>query len=309
MLNSVKFLKKEREIVARIKDFIFNSANKKIAVVYGLRQTGKTTAMLQAIYDLAKSEQEKAVFVTYKKIDNSNFQYLLPATLMLLLDRINELNNLGFKYFFVDNITSLGYFFEDFEEFIAQVNKLNFKLIISGNESSFFTDFLNKLYVIDSTKMSMKEFHYLFNDISEDCIINNFGRTVFNDEYDSDYEGIIKSYGYNFQNYVNSKDYKFVSPSIQLKAEENRLYFYVTKVVRYHAYRIIVDAINKEYYDPYKLQEIINNDINRIKVKAIHLDQNVTILDWLVYRHYLEHCEYINGLTLDHRFEKMPLNI
>ena len=209
MLNSVKFLKKEREIVARIKDFIFNSANKKIAVVYGLRQTGKTTAMLQAINDLAKSEQEKAVFVTYKKIDNSNFQYLLPATLMLLLDRINELNNLGFKYFFVDNITSLGYFFEDFEEFIAQVNKLNFKLIISGNESSFFTDFLNKLYVIDSTKMSMKEFHYLFNDISEDCIINNFGRTVFNDEYDSDYEGIIKSYGYNFQNYVNSKFDKY----------------------------------------------------------------------------------------------------
>ncbi|MBQ9537542.1 MAG: AAA family ATPase, partial [Desulfovibrionaceae bacterium] len=102
-----------------------NQAENKIAVLYGLYSTGKSTMLKQGA---ALVGGRKAVFINIKD---------KTADFIKIIEKIEEFKNAGKTYFFIDEITML----EDFPYLISAIVKLceeNCTFSLSGNDSLQF---------------------------------------------------------------------------------------------------------------------------------------------------------------------------
>ena len=81
--------------------YLYTKTNK-VCSIYGLRRTGKSYMMYQAIREIG---YEKCVYISLSKHNNGYD----------LLNTLKEYSSRGYKYFFIDEITAL----EDMFDFIA----------------------------------------------------------------------------------------------------------------------------------------------------------------------------------------------
>ena len=151
-IASVKKYKK-RECFSILRDYIFGDCNDKVLIVYGLRRTGKTTMIRQVLAELPDDEFNKAAFI---QITNRDTLADIGSDLRLLEDK-------GYKYVFIDEVTLMEDFVEGAAIFADIYASSGMKIVLSGTDSLGFAfskedQLYDRCIVLHTTFIPYREF-------------------------------------------------------------------------------------------------------------------------------------------------------
>ena len=117
-----------RDIFPSVMKYLRSDGTDRVLIVCGLRRTGKTTMLRQAIHALSSAERRRAAYI---KIAESDSMAALKADLTALHDA-------GFKFVFIDEVTLM----EDFIDTASVLSDLfagmGMKIVLSGTDSLGF---------------------------------------------------------------------------------------------------------------------------------------------------------------------------
>ena len=126
-LDSVKEFEK-RDCYDQLKNFLFSNMTDRVCLVYGLRRTGKTIMMRQAMLEMSDEDREKCAYIKITINDD----------MKALNEDFKQLRKDGFKYVFIDEITLL----DDFVDNAAILSDIyaaeGMKIVLSGTDSLAF---------------------------------------------------------------------------------------------------------------------------------------------------------------------------
>ena len=144
---------KQRKCISILRDYVFGECNDKVLIVYGLRRTGKTTMIRQILNELPDGEFNRAAFI----------QITIHNTMADLDHDLRLLENKGYKYVFIDEVTLMEDFIEGAAIFADIYASSGMKIILSGTDSlGFAFTEMDQLYdrciVLHTTFIPYREF-------------------------------------------------------------------------------------------------------------------------------------------------------
>ena len=158
----------------------------RVCLVYGLRRTGKTTMLRQAIADMSKEKFAKCAYIKARTSD----------TMADINHDLKTLSALGYKYIFIDEVTLMQDFVDSAALFSDVFAAQGMKIVLSGTDSLGFwfaanEELYDRATMIHTTWISFKEHSYLLgiNDIDEYIRYGGtlrVGETNFGDIIDDD---------------------------------------------------------------------------------------------------------------------------
>ena len=184
MTESVKRYEK-RNCFNAIQKFLSMPSEPRVCVIYGLRRTGKTTMLYQAIRDMSPDELSKTVYIKARPEDTIAD---LDKDLTLLYDN-------GIRYAFIDEITLM----KDFIDSAAVLSDIHaamgMKIILSGTDSLGFwlaanQELYDRAYSIHTTFIPFAEYSRLLKKDDIDEYIR-YGGTLRAGETDFDDEDLL----------------------------------------------------------------------------------------------------------------------
>ncbi len=116
---------RKRDCFKYLLGYLRNGYPGKVCILYGLRRTGKTTMIFQA---LSEVERSKAAYI---KVQEGN-------TMADLIKDINALRALGIVYLFVDEVTLLADFVDTAATLSDVYGAIGMKIVLSGTDSLGF---------------------------------------------------------------------------------------------------------------------------------------------------------------------------
>ncbi len=119
---------RKRECIKELREYIFGNQQDKVFIIYGLRRTGKTTMIRQILTELSDTEFKKAAFIQVRSKDTLAD---VDADLRLLEEK-------GFKYVFIDEVTLIEDFIEGAAIFADIYASSGMKIVLSGTDSLGF---------------------------------------------------------------------------------------------------------------------------------------------------------------------------
>ena len=119
---------RKRECIGELREYIFGNQQDRVFIIYGLRRTGKTTMIRQILTELSDAEFKKAAFIQVKSKDTLAD---VDADLRLLEEK-------GFKYVFIDEVTLIEDFIEGAAIFADIYASSGMKIVLSGKDSLGF---------------------------------------------------------------------------------------------------------------------------------------------------------------------------
>ena len=171
---------KTRDCFADIEKYIYGPVSPRIMVIYGLRRTGKTTLLLQAVGHMKAEDMAKAFYIKARK----------GQTMAGLYRDIDRLYGSGYRYGFIDEITFIDDFVDTAGVLADIYAAMGMKLVISGTDSLGLwlagqNELYDRTYTIHTTRISYAEHAKLLNTEDVDDYIR-FGGTLRAGEYDFD---------------------------------------------------------------------------------------------------------------------------
>ena len=118
----------ERDMFPSIMKYLRSDVADRVLVVSGLRRTGKTTMLRQAILALTAAERRKAA---YAKMTERDSMSALKADLKTLHDA-------GFRYVFIDEVTLMEDFIDTASVLSDIFAGMGMKIVLSGTDSLGF---------------------------------------------------------------------------------------------------------------------------------------------------------------------------
>lgn len=230
--------KPQRIIGEELKDYLFESEDTKVCILYGLRRTGKTTLMLQTISELTQDEFEKSAYIEVSNRD----------TISSLYSDLDRLKEEGYKYIFIDEVTSLDNFISMSSLFPDVYVRKGLRIVLTGTDSlDFFLSSSRELYdrarYIHTTYIPFYEFKHLFPNKNIDEFIE-YGGTLI-PEYNEDYPFYN---GKNAEQYVDSAIAQNIQHSLENYEEGSK-------------FRSLINLYN---------QDKLTNAINRVVQNRNH---------------------------------------
>jgi hypothetical protein len=119
---------KTRDCFEQLKKYLYSPTNDRICVVFGLRRTGKSTMLRQALYGMSQENRAKAAYIKIQKSDN----------MAMLNSDLKRLNQLGYKYIFIDEVTLMEDFIDSAAIFSDVFASIGMKIVLSGTDSLGF---------------------------------------------------------------------------------------------------------------------------------------------------------------------------
>ncbi len=119
---------KKRDIFPALHDYVFGNVSDRVFILYGLRRTGKTTMSRQVISEMTEEMFERTAFI---QINSSN-------TLAGINRDLRELEDLGYRYIFLDEVTLMEDFIEGAALFSDVYASSGMKIVLSGTDSLGF---------------------------------------------------------------------------------------------------------------------------------------------------------------------------
>ncbi len=119
---------KKRDCYTKLSDFLYGDTDGKLLFLCGLRRTGKSTMMRQAIADMDEENAGKCAFLQATSKD----------TIKDLDADVRELERGGYKYVFIDEITSMPDFKEACSLLADSYAVCGMKIVLSGSSSLAF---------------------------------------------------------------------------------------------------------------------------------------------------------------------------
>lgn len=171
ILKNVKPYQK-RECFSQIQDYIYGNDYTRVCVVYGLRRTGKTTMLFQALSEMSQDDLSKSAYVKLRKTN----------TIAQINRDMYKLKDGGFKFVFIDEVTLASDFIDSASIFSDIFVPMGMRIVLSGTDSlGFWFAERNELYdrarMIHTTFISYKEYSRLLSIDSIDEYIR-YGGTL-----------------------------------------------------------------------------------------------------------------------------------
>ena len=126
-IRPVQSLRK-RECHALLHDYLYSRSADKVFILYGLRRTGKTTMIRQAIAEMDDEMFSRTAFI----------QVTAANHLAQLNQDLRQLEKHGFRYVFLDEVTLMEEFIEGAALFSDVFAASGMKIVLSGNDSLGF---------------------------------------------------------------------------------------------------------------------------------------------------------------------------
>lgn len=168
-----------------IQKFLNLPAEPRVCVVYGLRRTGKTTMLFQAIREMTPDEFSKTVYIKAK-----------PENTMWELNKdLDLLHKSGIKNVFIDEVTLIKDFIDSAAVLSDIYAAMGMKIILSGTDSLGFwlaknQELYDRAYSIHTTFIPFAEYSRLLKKDDIDEYIR-YGGTLRAGEIDFDDEDLL----------------------------------------------------------------------------------------------------------------------
>ena len=153
----VRHLKK-RDCYKDLENYIQYSHTEKVMILYGLRRTGKTTLIRQAVLDLDEEAFLKTAYMHIRR----------GMTLADIDHDLTELQERGYQYVFIDEVTLTEDFIEQ-SAFLADIFAASgMKIVLSGTDSLGFLfaradELYDRCILIHTTFIPYREFERVLN--------------------------------------------------------------------------------------------------------------------------------------------------
>lgn len=154
----------KRDCYRQLNRFLTEEMNGRVCLLYGLRRTGKTTMLFQAMNDLSPEERAKCVYIKARPTDSMAD---VDADLQALWKQ-------GARYIFLDEVTLLKDFIDGAALFSDVYAIMGMKIVLSGTDSLGFwftqtQELYDRTFTIHTTYIPFQEYSRLLgvNDLDE----------------------------------------------------------------------------------------------------------------------------------------------
>ncbi len=118
----------KRDCYKQLHQYLNSDLTDRVCLVYGLRRTGKTTMLRQAILEMSKEQFNETVYIKARSTD----------TMAALNRDLNKLFELGYKYIFIDEVTLMADFIDSAAILSDIYASMGMKIVLSGTDSLGF---------------------------------------------------------------------------------------------------------------------------------------------------------------------------
>lgn len=117
-----------RDCFEQLEEYLYSKESDRVCLIFGLRRTGKTTMLRQAIGRMAKENLSRTAYIKARRTDN-----------MAMMNRdLKKLFNAGFRYVFIDEVTLMEDFIDSAALFSDVFATMGMKIVLSGTDSLGF---------------------------------------------------------------------------------------------------------------------------------------------------------------------------
>lgn len=147
---------KKRGCFESLHEYLYSDIRDRVFILYGLRRTGKTTLIRQAIYEMDEKMRKRTAFV----------QVYEGLTMTELYKDLRVLEAKGYQYVFIDEVTLLEDFIEDAALLSDIFAASGMKIVLSGTDSLGFMitkseQLYDRCFLCHTTFISYSEFEYV----------------------------------------------------------------------------------------------------------------------------------------------------
>ena len=240
-----------RECFNELESYLHDK-NEKVLILYGLRRTGKTTMIRQAIHSFTPEETIRAAFI----------QITAKDTLADLNHDLKELLRFGYKFVFIDEITLM----EDFIEGSALLSDIfvasGMRIVLSGTDSLGFLfareeQLYDRCVFIHTTFIPYREFEHVLGVSGIDEYIRYGGTmslggihynkaSTFSSMKSTD-EYVDSSIANNIQHSLKHYQFEGHFRALQELYEKHELTSAINRVVEDMNHRFTVDTLTRAF--------------------------------------------------------------
>ena len=117
-----------RDCFDQLEGYLYGKEYGRVCLVFGLRRTGKTTMLRQAIGRMTKENLSRTAYIKARRNDN-----------MAMMNRdLKKLFDAGFRYVFIDEVTLMEDFIDSAALFSDVFAAMGMKIVLSGTDSLGF---------------------------------------------------------------------------------------------------------------------------------------------------------------------------
>ena len=247
----------------------------KVCALYGLRRTGKTTMMLQSILGMTNEQFNKTAWIDVTEEDNM-------ASLYLDLQKLNEQ---GYKYIFIDEITKVEQFVRVSSLLSDEFAISGIHIVLTGTDSlgiylSQRGELFDRSISIHTTYIPYYEYTHLFpNATDEDYIVEGglLSKSGINYNRDENFKEYVDSaIAENIQHSLSKLKDKGDLGALYLIHSRGELTNVINRVIEDKNHEFLLDAIlkNFESHDIGVLHHYIS-DVKDNDILSYSADMNV----------------------------------
>ena len=175
---------KERDCFKQLQKYLNSDATDRVCLVFGLRRTGKTTMLRQAVLKMTTEQASKTAYIKAKGID----------TMAAMNRDLEKLLELGYENVFIDEVTLMEDFIDSAALFSDIYATQGMKIVLSGTDSLGFwfalhQELYDRAITIHTTFIPFREHSRLLGIDSIDEYIR-YGGTLRAGELDFDDEDV-----------------------------------------------------------------------------------------------------------------------
>ena len=117
-----------RNCFDQLEEYLYSQKRDRVCLVFGLRRTGKTTMLRQAIGRMTADDFARTAYIKARRTDN-----------MAMMNRdLKKLFDAGFQYVFIDEVTLMKDFIDSAAMFSDVYAAMGMKIVLSGTDSLGF---------------------------------------------------------------------------------------------------------------------------------------------------------------------------
>lgn len=260
---------KKRYGIKSIRKYLSEPFWGRVFVLFGLRRTGKTTLLSQALSELSEDERAKAAYI--------------KASGRISLSDINQdlmkLEKEGYKYLFIDEVTKLEDFIGGASLFSDIYAASGIKLVLSGTDSLGFLlsedeELFDRTITLHTTFIPYREFEEVLGISSVDEYIRyggtmcaggtHYNTTPTFDTIERTDAYVNSAIAVNIQNSLKFYQYGSHFRSLHELYEKNELTSAINRVVEDMNHRFTVDVLTRDF----KSSDYAISDANLIRDRS-----------------------------------------
>ena len=243
----------KRECYQQLRDYVYGDIHDRVYILYGLRRTGKTTLIRQLISEMDASMRSKAVFI---QIQDSK-----------TLDDVNQdlkvLEEKGYRYVFIDEVTLLNDFIEGAALFSDVFAASGMKIVLSGTDSLGFMftedeELYDRCIMCHTTFIPYREFERVLGIVGIDDFIRyggtmSLGGKQYNDNAmifatkKSTDEYVDSAIARNIQHSLKNYKYEGHFRSLRDLYEKNELTNAINRIVEDMNHRFTMEVLTRDF--------------------------------------------------------------